>query len=277
MHRIPAVLVTASLAGLIGACAQDATPVTDDSVLGPGQVATVNGKRIPESLFRVYTPAALRKNADDLTPDEREAVIDDIAGIMLMADEAKEKGLLGERTIAAQLELARLQLVARAMATRYLEENPVTEAELQALYDENLPRLANREFKARHILVETQEEAESVIQQLQQGKSFADLAKERASGPTGPEGGDLGWFNANSMTPPIVEAVSAMQVGAYSTAPIKTDFGYHVLMLDDTRSQEPPTLDSMRQDLTNAVQSRKIQEHVRALVGSATVVQGPEP
>jgi peptidyl-prolyl cis-trans isomerase C len=271
MTKSPGVLMTASLATLIAACTQSAPPETDDAALGPGQVATVNGQRIPESVFRVYTPAALRKNADDLTPEERSAVIDDIAGIMLMADEAKQEGLLTERTIAAQLELARLQIVARAMATRYLERNPVSDAELQALYDENLPRLANREFKARHILLETQEEAESVIQQLQQGKSFVDLAEERASGPTGPNGGDLGWFTANSMAQPVVEAVSAMQVGAHSTRPVKTDYGYHVLLLEDTRSQEPPTLDSMRQELTNAVQAKKLQEYVRGLVEAATV------
>jgi peptidyl-prolyl cis-trans isomerase C len=274
MKKIPAALLTASFATIITACgpSSPSAPAADDSVLGPGQVATVNGKRIPESLFRVYAPAALRKSADELTPEERRAVIDDLAGIMLMADEAQQKGLLTERTIAAQLELARLQLVARASATRYLEENPVTDAELQALYDHNLPQLAKREFKARHILVETQEEADSVIQQLQQGKRFEDLAKERASGPTGPNGGDLGWFNADSMAPAVLEAVSAMEVGSYSTQPTKTEFGYHVLLLEDTRSQEPPTLDSMRQELTNAVQSGKIQEHVRALVGAATVL-----
>jgi peptidyl-prolyl cis-trans isomerase C len=276
MTRFPGALMTASLATLIAACTQGSPPDATDGVLGPGQVATVNGERIPESVFRVYTPAALRKNADDLTPEERKAVIQDLAGIMLMADEAQDKGLLTERAVAAQLELARMQLAARAMATRYLEQNPVSDAELQALYDENLPRLANTEFKARHILVETQEEADSVIQQLQQGKSFLDLAKERAAGPTGPDGGDLGWFTASSMAAPILEAVRTMEVGAYSAQPVKTEYGYHVLLLEDTRSQEAPTLESMRQELTNAVQAKKIQDHVRTLVDAATVVDGSE-
>ena len=156
----------------------------------------------------------MRKNADDLTSEERKAVINDLVGVMLMADEAQKTGLLEERTIAAQLELARLQLTARAMATRYLEQNPVTESELKDVFDENLPRLAGQEFKARHILLETKEEADSVIQQLQQGKSFLDLASERATGPTGPNGGDLGWFTADSMNEPVFQAVSGMKVGA---------------------------------------------------------------
>lgn len=275
MTRVVGSLVTASIAALIAACTQSSSPSATDEALGPGQVATVNGQRIPESIFRLYAPSAMRKNADDLTPEERKAVINDLVGIVLMADEARKQGLLAERTVAAQLELARMQLEARAMAARYLEQNTASDAELQALYEENLPRLAGQEFKARHILVETKEEADSVIQQLQQGKKFLDLAKERAAGPTGPNGGDLGWFTAESMVPPVAEAVRAMKVGAYSTEPVKTDYGYHVLLLEETRSQEAPTLDSMRQDLTNAVQGKKLQDHVRTLVEAATVVEEP--
>jgi peptidyl-prolyl cis-trans isomerase C len=275
MTRLVGSVFAASLAALAGACTQSSAPGANDATLGPGEVATVNGQRIPESIFRVYTPAAMRKNADDLTPDERKTVIHELAGVILMAEEAQKTGLLAERTIAAQLELARLQLTARAMATRYLEQNAPTESELQAVFDENLPRLAGQEFKARHILLETKEEADSVIQQLQQGKSFLDLANERAAGPTGPNGGDLGWFTTASMAQPVVDAVSAMKVGSYSTEPVKTEYGYHVLLLEDTRSQEPPTLDSLRQELTSAVQQKKLQDHVRTLVEAATVVEKP--
>ena len=128
MARFVGGLITASLAALSGACTQSSAPGATDAALGPGQVATVNGQRIPESLFRVYALSAMRKNADELTPDERKAVIDDLVGIILMADEAQKQGLLGERTIAAQLELARMQLAARAMATRYLEQETASDS-----------------------------------------------------------------------------------------------------------------------------------------------------
>src|SRR6187455_2682136 len=117
MTRLIGSVFAASLAALAGACTQSSAPGANDATLGPGEVATVNGQRIPESIFRVYTPAAMRKNADDLTPDERKTVIHELAGVILMAEEAQKTGLLAERTIAAQLELARLQLTARAMAT----------------------------------------------------------------------------------------------------------------------------------------------------------------
>ena len=262
------------IAALGAACSKTNAPAQTDP-LGSSQVATVNGQRVPESIFRLYSLATLRKNIDDLSPNERKAALDDFIGVILMADEARQQGVLAERTIAAQLELARIQLEARAMATRYLEKNAATEEEMKAVYDQNLPRLAGQQqYKARNILVTTKEEADRVIKQLQQGKKFADLAKERASGPTGPNGGDLGWFTADSMVQPVVEAVRTMKVGSYSPEPIKSDFGYHVLLLEDMRAQDAPSLDDLRSNLKNAVESDKLQKHVRELVAAAKVVEG---
>jgi peptidyl-prolyl cis-trans isomerase C len=221
----------------------------------------------------VHTLNAAKKNADDLTAEERKAVLDDLVGIVVMAQEAEKQGLLAERTIAAQLELSRIQLAARAMASRFLEKNPATELEIQALYDESLPRLADQQYKARHILADTQEEAEAVIEQLNEGRDFLELANERASGKTGPNGGDLGWFTADSMVQPVAQAVSAMSVGAYSSAPVKTDYGYHVLLLEDTRSQEPPSMNDVRDELVNAIQREKLQKHMQALVEMSTVAE----
>ena len=164
-----------------------------------------------------------------------------------------------------------MQLAARAMATRFLEQNPATELEIKALYDENLPRLASQQFKARHILVDTQEEAEAVIKQLDEGRDFLELANERASGKTGPNGGDLGWFTVDSMVQPVAAAISAMKVGSHSAEPVKTDYGFHVLLLEDTRSQEPPSIDDVRDDIVNAVQRDKLQKHMRELVEAANV------
>jgi peptidyl-prolyl cis-trans isomerase C len=260
---------------LAAACSKpDASTAVADP-LGPTQVATVDGKRIPESIFRLYTLSTTRKNADDLTVDERKAVLNDLVGVYLMADEARQQGVLTERTIAAQLELARMQLEARAMATRYLEKNAATDAEMKAVYDQNLPRLGvQQQFKAKNILVNTKEEADLVIKQLQQGKKFADLAKERANGPTGPNGGDLGWFTAETMVQPVVDAVRAMKVGTYSAEPIKSEFGYHVLLLEDARTQDAPTMDAMRNDLKSAVERDKLQKHIRELIAAAKVVEG---
>jgi peptidyl-prolyl cis-trans isomerase C len=267
-------LVVLSFVGLVTACSKPGAASGADP-LGPTQVATLNGKRIPESVFRLQTLATVRKNADDLTPDERKVVLDDLVGLYLLGDEARAQGLLTERSIAAQVELARIQLEARLMATRFLEKNAATDAEMKAVYDQNLPRLGGQQqFKAKNILVNTKEEADVVIKQLQQGKKFADLAKERANGPTGPNGGDLGWFTADTMVQPVVEAARAMKVGTFSTEPIKSEFGYHVLFLEDARTQDAPSFDSMRADLKTAVERDKLQKHIRELIAGAKVVEG---
>jgi peptidyl-prolyl cis-trans isomerase C len=256
--------------GVVACNQETASPPSAGAALGPDRVATVNDAPIPESLFRVYVINA-QKDPDQLTPEERTAFIEGLVQMKLLADAAAEQGLLEERRIASELELQRWQLAARAMALRHLEQNPATDAELQALYDENLPRLGGTQYKARHILVESREDALGVIEQLRQGEDFVALATEHADGPTGPNGGDLGWFTPDSTVQPFADAVRTMQVGTYSTEPVQTDFGFHVILLEDTRTQEAPTLDAVRNELTNAVERNKIEAFVKSLSDAAAV------
>lgn len=259
---------------LVTACTQDSgsesNATTDvDADLGPGSVATVDGVRIPESLFRVYALTALQTDADSLTAEQRDSVIGDVIDLRVLANAAETNGLQKERTIAARLELARLQLLARSMALRYLEENPATDEELRAKYEESLPNLATTQYKARHILVDSQSEAASIIEALDAGGDFAALAKEKS---TGADGGDLGWFSADSMVEPIADAVSKMTVGQYSSEPVQTQYGWHVISLDDVREAEPPGLDAVRTELTNAVEREKLEAHIAELREKAEVV-----
>ncbi len=258
----------------MSACAQN-DKAGGESALGPGKVATVNGKPIAESVLRVYALASSRKSFDDLSAEERGKLLDDLIGVEVLSQQAEKDGIAASRTVAAQLELQRLQLVARAMATSYFEKNPATDADLQKVYEENLPRLTAQQYKTRHILVDTKDEAEKVIAQLRAGKQFADLAKERASGKTGPNGGDLPWFTADSMNPQIVAAVMPMKIGSFTSEPVQTEFGYHVLILDDTRKGEAPTLESLRKDLTTAVERKRLDDYIKTLRAAAAVSLGP--
>lgn len=239
--------------------------------LGPGVVATVNDTPVPESLFRFYALSGLQKTAEDLTEDERERIIEDLIRMRLLADAAEARGLPNERTIAAELELRRLQLVARAAAARYLDENPARESELRALYEENLPRLMSNQYKARHILLNTEDEARNVVAELDGGGDFAELAREHSTGPTGPSGGDLGWFSADSMVEPFADAVRAMEDGSYSTEPVRTQFGWHVILLEETREQQPPGLDAVRDELRRAVEQQKLEDYVNSLREAAII------
>jgi peptidyl-prolyl cis-trans isomerase C len=270
MNRKFLASISGALATTLVACA----PATSDdpaAALGPGRVATVNGEPVPESLLRVYSLASERKNLEELDAATRERLIDDLIGVELLNQEGDKSGLTASRTLAAQLELQRMQLVARNVATDYLTKNPPTDAELQEIYNENLPRLAGQQYKARHILVETRSEAETVIAELAAGGDFVALASERAEGPTGPNGGQLDWFTLDSMPQPFGDAVSQLAVGAYTTTPVQTDFGFHVILLEDKRQQEPPTLEEIRGDLVAAAERKKLEDHLKALRATADV------
>jgi peptidyl-prolyl cis-trans isomerase C len=235
----------------------------------------VNGQPVAESVLRIYALTNERTNLDELSPEDRERVLNDLIGLELLAQQADKDGLTRSRTLAAQLELQRLRMIANAMATDYIEKNPPTDAEIQAIYDENLPRLAGTQYKARHILVPTSAEAESVIGQLRQGAEFVALAEERADGPTGPNGGALDWFTLDSMPPPFATAVQALAVGSYSTEPVQTDFGFHVILLEETRKQDPPALADIRDDLVDAAQRKRLDDYIKTLRAGATVSVEP--
>ena len=137
--------------------------------MGSAAVAVVNGKPIPESVVRIYTLATERQNFDALAPADRERIVNDDSVLELLSQQGDKEGVASSRTLVAQIELQRLQAVARAMATDYLQKNPPTDADIKAIYDENLSRLSGEQYKARHILVTTKEEADSVITQLRGG------------------------------------------------------------------------------------------------------------
>ena len=261
-------LATALMVVAACACSQEEA---SDATLGSARVAVVNGEPIPESILRIYVLAAERQNFDELSPEDRERVLNDVIGLKLLAQQAEKEGLTASRTLAAQLELQRLQTLARAMAAEHVKDNPPTDADLQAIYDENLPRLAGEQYKLRHILVATKEEADSVIAQLRQGSDFVALAQARADGPTGPNGGELGWLTADSMPPSFAEAVRALEVGSFSPEPVQTDAGYHVILLEETQRQEPPSLEDLRADLSSAAERKALDDYINTLREGATV------
>ena len=271
MNPIRSISICA-LAGISLGCAPDATDTASTvDALGPGEVAFVDGDRIPESIFRVFTLSALQANADDLTEEGRAEVIERLVFLKVLADEAERTGLTAERRVAVELELQRMNILARALTERYREENPPTEAELRDLYELNLPRLRSPEYKTRHILVETEAEAADLISQLDQGADFADLAREHSTGPSGPDGGDLGWATADSYVAPFAEAVKAATPGQHYGVPVETEFGWHVILVEDFEEQAAPGLEAVRQDLVLAVENQKLDAYVTGLRENAEV------
>ena len=257
---------------LLGCTAETPAQSQSASPLGTDTVATVNGQPVHESVFRSYALGRTQMSADDLNDQQREAVLDELVQLYVLAQAGEAAGIGSERNIAAQMELQRLNLLARTQVGRYQENNAPTELELREAYEANLERLSAPEYKARHILLEQESEAVAVIAELDGGADFSELAKQKSTGPTGPKGGDLGWFDAGTMVPPFSEAVSRMTKGSYSKTPVQTRFGYHVILLEDTKEGQAPGLDAVRDEMTTAVIQKKVQEYVEGLRDAATIV-----
>ena len=138
---------------------------------------------------------------------------------------------------------------------------------MQALYDEQIQSAPGQEFKARHILLETQGEAIDVIAQLEGGADFAELAKEKSTGPSGPSGGDLGWFPPDRMVAEFSQAVQELKDGEFSKVPVQTQFGWHVILREESRESVPPPFDSVRDVLKQQVEGQKLQDFIEGLRG----------
>lgn len=265
--------VIASLGlAMLASCTQEQSAGID--LLGEESVATIDGIPIQTSLFNYYARARLQKDVVLLTDEEYDGLLQELVEFRLLTRAAEAQGLSDQQELAAQLEIYRLQTLSRVMASSYLEENPATEAELQSAYQQSLPQLSGQQFKARHILVDEEDEARAIIEELQQGADFQELARTRSTGPSGPNGGDLGWFTPDSMVAPFADAASSMEVGTFSVEPVETRFGWHVILLEDSADQQPPGLDAVRDEITSLVEQEKIRVYLESLQLTAEISYG---
>ena len=267
LNNLPLLALVLSFAG----CSSEQAAIEAPNLFWEDVVATINDQPIYLSVFNRYSTGRLQKPAADLSDPERSALIDELIGFYLMADAAKTEGVTQEQDVVIDIELQTLQMLSRQMASRHLDQNPPTETELQLTYQQNIERLSGRQYKARHILVDAENEAIDVITELQAGGDFQQLAIEQSTGPSGPSGGDLGWFTASNMVPPFAAAVTAMDAGTFSETPVQTRFGWHVILLEDINDQQAPGLEAVRADITNLVEQENLQEFVDSLRDASVI------
>ena len=228
-------------------------------------VATINGADIDSTVFDTYIQSRTQKPLADITAEEREFLLRELSDIYLLSTTPRAKELEETEELKVSLELQYRGFIAQAVAADFFENNPASEDEIFEEYSNVIAREAGEQFKARHILVETQAKAVELIEELKGGADFALLAQENSTGPTGPNGGDLGWFAPNAMVPPFSEAVQALENGQFSEEPVQTQFGWHVILREDSRPNEPPTLDSVRDAVKQQVAARKFQAYLEGL------------
>ncbi|MDP5307292.1 peptidylprolyl isomerase [Paracoccus spongiarum] len=237
-------------------------------------VATVNGQTITLGQMIVMKQSVQDPQMAGL-PDQAlwDMMLDQLIRQTAVAETGAENA-----GVRAQLELQRRNTLATAAVTQVAEAEP-TEAEITATYEKLFASTDPvTEYSAAHILVETEEAAKAVKAQLDEGADFGTLAEERSTGPSGPNKGDLGWFSADQMVPPFAEAVKAMEKGAISD-PVKTDFGWHVIKLNDTRLREAPPLDEVRDQVAQMVRRDKVEAEIERVMGEAKVekTEGVDP
>ncbi len=248
-----------ALAGLIGAGS-----ISADTIF------SVNGADVDSAVVDLYFNSRLGNQGGQTTPEQRELLMTELRDIYVLATQANAEELAQDSRIAAQLDLQRRSVLAQAVAAEILTNIEVTEEELLEEYGVLIESAPPLQFKARHILVETQSEAVDLIGQLDEGEDFQALAREHSTGPSGPTGGDLGWFSPNQMVQPFSVAVQNMEDGTYSSEPIQTQFGWHVILREESRETEPPTFESARENITAAIQQRKFQVELEILRAAAT-------
>ncbi len=251
------------LAGLMGA----AMLVTLAPLAHAQNVAIVNGKAVPKA--RLDALAAQMSKAGRAVPPEqqgqlREAVI----AREVFLQEAQLRGLEGSQDFKDQMELTRQTILINELFADYQKRNPVSDADVKAEYDKALAANGSKEYKARHILVEKEEEAKAIIAQLKKGGKFEDIAKKSSKDPgSGANGGDLDWAAPGNYVKEFSEAMVALQKGKMTETAVKTQFGYHIIRLDDTREAQFPKLDDVKPQITQQLQQQRLakyQEDLRA-------------
>ena len=247
------------------------TAAPQPSFTVPDPVAVVNGTPIPKATFDQYVQRMGGRAKTD-TPEASKALIDQLVMEELLVQEANKKKLADDPEIKQQLAMVQRSLLASTMVRRTLSGQEPTEEAIKKEYETAVAAMKGQEYKAAHILVDAEDKAKEVIAELKKdGSKFSELAKAKSSDSSAANGGDLGWFTPNMMVPPFAQAVAKMEKGKFSEEPVQTPFGWHVILLEDVRDATPPSLDELKPQITQMLQSKMISDYLEKLKSGAKV------
>lgn len=234
-------------------------------------VAIVNGKPVPKA--RVDALAAqLVKSGRPVTTEMQGQLKDEVIAREIFMQEAQKRGLDASDDFKIQMELARQTLLIRELFADHQKTNPVTDADIKAEYDKFAAANGGKEYHARHILVEKEDEAKAIIASLKKGGKFDEIAKKQSKDPgSGANGGDLDWANAASYVPEFSAALVKLKKGQTTEAPVKTQFGWHVIRLEDMRDAQLPKLEEVKPEIAKQLQQQKLAKFQEDLRGKAKI------
>ena len=275
LKNLAVALVAGSLA--LAANAQDkaekapkkaSTPTAASA--GGGRVV-VNGIAIPQNRIDAMNKELTAQGQPE-TPERNAAIKDELVNREVLAQAAAKRGLDKNPDVAAQMEMARQAVLVRALFDNEMKANPITDAQLQAQYETFKGQMGTNEYKVRHILVEKEDEAKAIIADLNKGGDFAKIAKDKSKDPGSKDnGGDLDWGPSARYVKPFADAVQATPKGQMTAQPVKTDFGYHVIKVDDVRPLKVPSFDEVKEQFRQRAQQQQIQKLVMDLRSKAKI------
>jgi peptidyl-prolyl cis-trans isomerase C len=233
-------------------------------------LAVVNGKPIPSSRADLMMKQYTSRGQKD-SPDMREKIKDQLIDFEILTQEAEKLGLTKTDEVKNQLALTRQQILINALVQDHIKKFPVKDADIKAEYDKFKAETPATEYHAFHILVEKEEDAKAIIAKLKEGAKFEDLAKQSKDPGSAAKGGDLDWSNPNGYVKPFSDALVALKKGQFTETPVKTQYGYHVIKLEDTRPAKIPTLEEMKPNISQKLQQKELEAYRDSLRKQAKI------
>jgi peptidyl-prolyl cis-trans isomerase C len=259
MKLFPSRLTLALVAGLLAQTAFAANPV-----------ATVNGVVIPAERAQLMIDGQKAQGAQE-SQQLTDAVREELIRRSVLEQAARKAGINKRGDVVAQIDLTSQEVLIRAYLQDWVKANPVSDAEIEKEYSAIKEKMGTQEYHARHILVQTEDEAKALIAKLDGGAKFDVLAKDSLDTGSRDNGGDLGWSHPGNYVQPFAEALTALAKDKYTTTPVQSQFGYHVILLEDVRELKAPTLEEVKPQLQQRLQQTKVEQHILDLRAKATV------
>lgn len=230
-------------------------------------IAIVNGKAVPKARVDALAEQ-VKRSGRPVTPEMQGQLKEEIIAREIFVQEAQARGLDATDDYKNQLDLTRQSILIRELFSDFQKKNPVTDEEIKAEYDKFAAANAGKEYRARHILVEKEDQAKAIIARLKKGAKFEDIAKKESKDPgSGANGGDLDWANPSNYVKEFSDALVALAKGKTTETPVKSQFGYHIIRLEDIRESQLPKLDEVKPQIAQQLQQQKMskfQEDLRA-------------
>jgi peptidyl-prolyl cis-trans isomerase C len=234
-------------------------------------VAVVNGKAVPLSRVEALSQQVTRSGRQ-VTPEMQQQIKDEVIAREIFIQEAQKQGLDTTADFKAQMELARQTILIRELFTNYQKSHAVSDEEIKAEYDKFAAANSGKEYRARHILVEKEAEAKAIIAQLKKGGKFDEIAKKSSKDPgSGAKGGDLDWAPAGNYVAEFSTALTALTKGQMTDTPVKSQFGYHIIRLDDVRDAQLPKLEEVKPQVAQQLQQQKLAKYQDELRAKAKI------